>query len=167
MKKSSNQGNQLAGKLWVATVGLSLAAVGALFIWYLWAVYQKAGKMDHWVETPCLLEKSAMDDSELTQRYATKYTYISEYRYQYQGRSYLGKQYKRLQPASGDKRKITKLLKANPAGSQMICYVDPDEPENAVLVKDSKASIYSIWFPALFLVGGLVMAISVFRTGQK
>jgi hypothetical protein len=38
------------------------------------------------------------------------------------------------------------------------CRVHPRDPDFAVLKPDSLAPGYSIWFPALFVVGGLGMA---------
>ena len=35
-------------------------------------------------------------------------------------------------------------------GTETTCFVDPDAPERAVLKKDSKAALYTLWFPCLF-----------------
>jgi hypothetical protein len=42
----------------------------------------------------------------------------------------------------------------------MICYVDPKSPDRAVLKRDTKAALYSIWFPCLFVIGGAGMILS-------
>ncbi len=42
-----------------------------------------------------------------------------------------------------------------PVGKMTTCRVDPANPDFAVLKPDSLAPGYSIWFPALFVVGGL------------
>ena len=36
-----------------------------------------------------------------------------------------------------------------------MAYVNPSDPDFAVLKPDTKAAGYSIWFPLLFVVGGL------------
>ena len=46
------------------------------------------------------------------------------------------------------------------------CYVNPVEFNSAYLKPDSLAPGYSIWFPALFVVGGLGMVISALRPGK-
>ena len=35
------------------------------------------------------------------------------------------------------------------------CFVDPQNPQLAILKPDSLAPGYSIWFPALFMIAGL------------
>lgn len=144
-------------------MGLFLIVVGSFFIWYLWAFYQKASRMDQWVETPCIIEKSEIDASGLTQHYGTKYELVTLYRYEFGGKEYLGNKFQRIQPASGQKDKIESKQKQFPEGASTVCYVDPDSPGSAVLKKDTKASIYSIWFPGLFVFGGFGMIVTALR----
>jgi hypothetical protein len=42
------------------------------------------------------------------------------------------------------------------------CRVNPHDPDFAVLKPDSLAPGYSIWFPALFVIGGLGMTVRAF-----
>lgn len=122
--------------------------------------------MDSWVETPCVIEKSEVDDSGLNQHYGTKYALITSYRYQFGGEEFIGSKYKRIQPSSSHKEKITSKQEAYPVGSETVCFVDPENPSDAVLKKDSKGSIFSIWFPGLFVLGGIGIVISVLRQGK-
>jgi hypothetical protein len=41
-----------------------------------------------------------------------------------------------------------------------VCWLDPDLPEMVVLKKDSKAALYTIWFPFLFIIGAVGMIYS-------
>jgi hypothetical protein len=41
--------------------------------------------------------------------------------------------------------------------SKVEAYVNPDDPTEALLEHETKAPGYSIWFPAWFLVGGLMV----------
>lgn len=148
----------------MVSMGLLLCAVGILFIWYLWMFFQKSSLMDSWVETPCMIEKLEIDSSEVNQHYSTKYQMVTGYRYQYDGDEYLGTRYKRLQPASADKEKIEKKMVPFSIGQPSTCWVDPEKPDSAVLIKDSKAAIYSIWFPGLFVLGGLGIIVSALRS---
>lgn len=132
-------------------------------MWYLWAVFQKSSLMNDWVETPCVIEKSAVDDSGLNQHYGTMYSLITSYNYVFDGKGYTGSKYKRIQPAGSDRKKIEKKQEEYPVGASTVCFVDPDHPAAAVLKKDSKGSIFSIWFPGLFVLGGVGMIVSVFR----
>ena len=46
-------------------------------------------------------------------------------------------------------------IKEYPAGKTTTCRVNPNNPDFAVLKPDSLAPGYSIWFPGLFVIGGL------------
>jgi Protein of unknown function (DUF3592) len=166
VKKLPNQGSQMAGKLWMISMGLFLMALGSFFMWYLWAFFQKSSRMDHWVETPCVIEKSEVDDSGFNQHYGKKYALVTVYRYQFKGQEYVGQRFKRIQPVGSHFEKISKLAQETPAGQATLCFVNPDDPASAVLKKDTKGSIYSIWFPGLFALGGLGMVISALRQSR-
>jgi hypothetical protein len=45
------------------------------------------------------------------------------------------------------------------------CRVDPANPDFAVLKPDSLAPGYSIWFPALFVIGGPGIAVRALTRG--
>ena len=152
-----------AGRIWTVSLGLFLILLGGFFAWYLWAYYKKASQMDDWVEVPCLIEKSEIDHSGRTQHHAPKYSMVVEYRYQFAGKEYRSNRFQRIQPSSAQKRKIESKRQDYPEGSSAVCYVDPANPERAVLKKDSKASLYSIWFPGLFVFGGLGMVVAALR----
>jgi hypothetical protein len=40
-------------------------------------------------------------------------------------------------------------------GMNTECFVDPQNPQLAILKPDSLAPGYSIWFPGLFMIAGL------------
>ena len=44
---------------------------------------------------------------------------------------------------------------------------DPDDPSVAVLKRDSKASIYTVGFPLLFVAGGIGMVVRAFLGGDR
>ncbi len=146
------------------SMGLFLMALGSFFMWYLWAFFQKSSRMDHWVETPCLIEKSEIETG-LNQRHGKKYTLVTAYRYQFNGHEYLGNRFKRIQPVSSHQEKIASLVEETPVGTKLVCLVDPANPGSAVLKKDTKRAIFSIWFPGLFALGGLGIVISTIRQG--
>ena len=47
-------------------MGIFLVGIGSLFVWYLWASYQKAKAMDAWIETPAMMLSSALAVSYCT-----------------------------------------------------------------------------------------------------
>ncbi len=109
---------------------------------------------------PCRIESIAVDDTRLNQRGMPKYLLEISYRYQWNGHDYLGNRYKRLPSEASDPRKLKPLLARYAAGEETVCHLDPDAPELVVLKKDSKAALYTLWFPCLFIVGGAGMIAS-------
>ena len=120
--------------------------------------------MNDWVKTPCTIQTSEADDTTRNQRGDPKYILEITYHYEFDGTPYVGDRLKRLPVEGSDPRKVNLKLKEYPAGRETVCYVDPDEPDFAVLKKDSKAGLYSIWFPCLFIIGGAgIMLSALFR----
>lgn len=148
-------------------MGLSIAAAGFFFLWFLWKNFDVAQEMNHWVETPCEILAVTVDDSQINQHFETKYEFQVSYRYEFDGETRLGEQVKSKPVVGGIPKKMEKWQRRFQAGQSAVCYVDPDNPDEAVLVRDTKASIYSLWFPALFVVGGLGIALSGLLSGWR
>jgi hypothetical protein len=60
-----------------------------------------------------------------------------------------------------DKFKAEEALSNYPTGRNLICFVNPNNPKEAVLEHGTKAGLYSIWFPLLFVAGGLGIFINM------
>ncbi len=58
-------------------------------------------------------------------------------------------------PWSSKRKLMESRIQDYPVGKSTTCRVDPKNPDFAVLKPDSLAPGYSIWFPALFVIGGL------------
>ena len=156
--------DNLAGRIWKAFLGLGIAIAGWVFALYLWGSYERAAVMDSWIEVPCLIEATNIDDSQLNQRGVPKYILTVTYRYTFDGKEHTSDRYKRLPTEGSDPRKVKAKEKKYSVGEESVCYVNPEDPDFAVLRKDSKAGLYSIWFPCLFIVGGAGMILTaIFR----
>jgi hypothetical protein len=151
----------------MAGMGLFIAAAGAFFIWFLWKNFDVGQEMDVWIETPCEIVAATIDGSQINQHFETDYEFQVSYRYEFGGETFLSDQVKSKRVSSGDRRKMEKWESQYPTGSIAVCYVNPQEPAEAVLERDTKASIYSIWFPGVFVIGGLGIAISGLLGGRQ
>lgn len=69
-----------------------------------------------------------------------------------------GSHIKRVDSASQHEENALAKLEDYPVGLDTTCYVNPTNPEQTVLRHDTRAALYSIWFPLLFVFGGLGMA---------
>jgi hypothetical protein len=58
-------------------------------------------------------------------------------------------------PWAKERARAERQLENFPEGLKTMAFVNPAQPDFAVLKPDTKAAGYSIWFPLLFVVGGL------------
>ena len=144
-----------SGRLWMASLGLSLALAGSVFTWVLWVAWQRAEETRRWPEVPCRIVVSRVVSERPTPN--SNPAYRSEIRYQYvfQNKAYTSTRLKRVDSPSQHEDVIRKKISIWKSGTDTVCYVNPAQPEIAVLKHDSRAPLYSIWFPLLFVFGGL------------
>jgi hypothetical protein len=146
----------LAGRLYLAGIGLSLALMGSLFFWLMWRSYDRAQEMQHWPEARCVILSSEIEERRIDPNGPPEFRVNVSYGYEFGGEPRTGDHLTlRGNPWTSKRDVIEERLKEFPAGTSTKCRVDPENPEISVLKPDSKAPGYSIWFPALFVVGGL------------
>lgn len=152
-----------AGAFYFAGIGLAVALVGAVFVYLLWNSYKKASATREWTETPCLVIMSKVGERS-AEHISREYNWSVEYLYEFGGESFSGKRHT-LRGSKWSSRKdgVEALIKQYPVDEQAVCFVNPDEPSEAILEHDSKAAGYSIWFPMLFVIGGLGIMVSSLR----
>lgn len=145
-----------AGSLYLIGVGLLLALSGAVFTWLLGTSFNRAREMDQWQEVSCYILESELRERRIGAEVPTDYRFGILYGYDFDGEAYTSSNYDlRGNAWVKDAQRIFPLLNRFPAGSEQTCFVNPAKPTQAVLKKETKAPGYSIWFPILFLVGGL------------
>jgi hypothetical protein len=154
--KPTRRGSLIGGLL----IGGSLAAMGVLFCSLLWKSYSRAMETRGWAETPCAITAAWIGEEPFAV-YDRTPSYKVEVRYKYElhGESFTGTKIRRVDGRTRKKDKVDALLERYPAGLNTVCYVNPAEPTTAILKHETKAALYSIWFPALFVVGGIGIAI--------
>ena len=152
--------SRLFSALGGVALGLSLAVAGAVFCWLMWRTYGKAREMDHWLDVPCEIVEARVEERIEVPNTPVSYVPRVVFRYEADGSIREGDRIKRVAPRSAHRQKMEELIAPFPPGSSAVCHVDPADADNAVLIRDGKYPIYSIWFPALFVVGGLGVAVS-------
>jgi len=152
----------LPGRLWKAAMGLVLAAVGGFFCWYLYAAWKKADDMQRWTPTPAKILSSEVREYLFNHLSRMEYQAEVRYEYTYQGTRHIGERIRAWPVRSSKQDEVNEWIVPYPAGTEVTAYVNPANPTLAVLKRNSKAALYSIWFPLLFVVGGLGMAITAF-----
>lgn len=148
-----------AGRLYLVFIGLATALLGLLFVWLMGRSYLRAHAMRSWPEVPCVILASELNERRIDPNSAPEFQFSVQYGYEWQGQSFTGDHYTwRGSSWTSRKAQAEELLGTYPVGSRQTCRVDSGNPSFAVLKMDSQAAGYSIWFPGLFVIGGLGIA---------
>jgi len=153
----------LPDRLWKACLGLSLVAAGSFFCWWLFATWQKAALMDSWIPSQAVILSSEVVPWRFNEFSRAEFQPKIRYRYEVGGVMRESERIRRVVIRSAHQEKAAAWVEDFPKGALVTAWVDPAAPEHCVLRRDSKAAIYSIWFPPLFVVGGLGMIWSALR----
>ncbi len=139
-------------------LGLVTAAIGGFFCFHMASAYLRIKATHEWPEVPCLITRSHIVEFQPVPNVSPRYRLDVEFFYEFEGQS-LQSNLLRSRERTTTKRDQAEQWQARfPAGSEAICHVNPDDPSHAVLELESLAVGYTIWFPGLFVVGGLGMA---------
>lgn len=152
-----------AGAIYLLGIGIFLMLIGGLFGWLMWRSYGNAVTTRHWDEIPCQIIRSEVE-SRTVDRISTEYSWAVEYEYQLGGEVFVSsKSMKRGAKWTKEVENADRFVKEFPEGSERVCYVNPASNAQAILIHDTKAAGYTIWFPGLFAIGGLGMVVGAVR----
>ncbi len=160
--KDTTKENWLGSLLWGLALGTAIAAAGVVFCYLLLVAYHRAMETRGWAETPCEVFASEVREFKPTPHSPMNYKADIQYSYFFGDKQFEGNRVRRGDGASGNRSKAEKVVEAFPVGDS-VCWVDPAAPENAVLRHTSKAALYSIWFPGLFVLGGVGIMVAAVR----
>lgn len=160
-KKSSSTGR---------TVGLLFfgvfALVGGGLSWFLLVnPVIKYSTSASWVETPCVIESSRVRSHDSDD--GTTYSVDILYRYEFNGRTYKSNQYDFMGGSSSGYRGKEDVVRQYPRGKKTMCFVNPDDPAEAVLHRGFSPMMLFGLIPLVFLVIGVGGLIFMFKSGSK
>ena len=148
--------SDLAGRLFLIALGLIIALLGALFVWLLARSFLRAYSMRQWPEVACVILASEVEEKRHDPDSPVEFRQDLSFGYEWKGTAYTGDHLTlRGSPWSSKREEIESRAAQYTAGMSTTCRVNPADPAVAVLKPDSLAPGYSIWFPGLFVVGGL------------
>lgn len=109
-----------------------------------------------WPELPCTI----LDSEVVTVRSSDSTTYRAEvsYRYTFAGREYTSKRYNFFTGSSSGRSGKEAIVAAYPKGAQRSCYVNPEQPSEAVLNRDFSITYLFGSFGLIFVVVGGIVA---------
>lgn len=145
-----------AGRWYLVILGLILALLGGLFVGLMARSYLRAHAMRSWPEVACVILTSEVEQRQIDENSAAEFRQDLSFGYEWQGTAYTGDHLTlRGSPWSSSRATAEERVASYPVGKRTTCLVDPKDSNFAVLKPDSLAPGYSIWFPALFVMGGL------------
>ena len=157
------------GRWFMVGIGLATALLGALFFGLMLRSFLRASEMRKWPELPCVILVSEIEQRRHDPYSPIETRHVVSFGYEWQGKPKTSERLSLRGSPWSSKPGVTEKRAADyPVGMRTTCWVKPDDPDFAVLQLDSMAPGYSLWFPALFIVGGLGIAVrSLSRAAPK
>ncbi|MCB1065273.1 MAG: DUF3592 domain-containing protein, partial [Verrucomicrobiae bacterium] len=115
----------------------------------------------HWVETPCQIIWSRVQSHDSDD--GTTYSVDIFYEYQFGGETHRSNRYESMSGSSSGRSGKVTITRRYPKGSQQVCFVNPDQPEQAVLVKGITAWVFFMALPLVFLLVGIGVLVGSLR----
>lgn len=112
----------------------------------------------HWMKTPCTVIWSRVKSHESDD--STTYSVDIFYEYQFAGQTHRSNRYRFMSGSSSGRTAKEGIVRKFSTGSQQICYVNPDLPEQAVILPGFSPVAFVALAPVAFLVIGLGLLIS-------
>ena len=151
-------------RVYLSIIGLLLAVVGGVFLALMWRSFQRAREVEQWPVVPCTILRSAVDERQIDPNGPVERRFSVLYGYQWEGANRDSELWKlRGSGWTSKGENVQALVARYPEGSAQKCRVNPGDPEIAVLELESKAPGYSLWFPGIFVVGGIGMIVGAWR----
>ncbi len=129
-------------------------AVGAITFCFMFVAPVFHGmQATTWQETPCTIVSSEVethhgDDSD-------SYSVRIVYNYDFDGRHFESDRYHFMVGSTGGRSGKQAIVDRYPPGSKSICYVNPDDPTQAVIHRGFSTDMLFGLFPLIFLAVGL------------
>lgn len=140
----------ILGKLGLSLFFLFFFMMGSLFEVLILREFGGAMGQRFWKRVPCTVVASEVREFGGESPYA----FTVGYQYDYGGRRYSGSGYKRGYSSSDTYSGAQELVQKYPVGRAATCYVNPQNPGEAVLKRDSLLIGLVVLFPLIFVAIG-------------
>jgi hypothetical protein len=144
-------------------LGLLLVLAGVAGALAMWMSFRHAMETRSWKPAGCLVASSQLVSERPTPNSPVMHRADVRYRYTVDGTTYEGNAVRRGMSASSDLAKMKAVVDKYPPGTETTCFVNPADPSGAILEHSSKAALYTIWFPLLFVAGGAGIIAAAWR----
>lgn len=117
----------------------------------------------HWVETPCTVIWSRVLSHDSDD--GTTYSVDIFYEYAFAGETHRSNRFRFLTGSSSGRSGKVAIVRNYPEGSRQVCYVNPDRPEQAVLLPGLSAAAFLAAIPLVLLLLGVALVAGSLRSG--
>ena len=143
---------KLSRWFFICFFGLFFLVGAAMFTFTFIIPVWKIVQAQKWVETPCTITHSNVkvhdgDDGDT-------YSVEIHYKYEFGGKEYKSERYHFFHGSSSGKSGKQKVVQKYPRGSERICFVDPNNPESAVLYRGWSWELLIGGFALIFVAVG-------------
>ena len=124
----------------------------------------RINKARHWPSAPCTVLSSEVESHSGE---GASYSILITYEYQYNGQRYTSDRYSFFAGSSIGRSGKAKVVAAHPPGRETVCYVNPDDPSDAVLHRGLTADMWFRLVPLLFVVIGAAGVVFGLRSWRR
>ena len=151
--------------------GLAATAAGVATVYYVILAPMKARKASAgWVETPCVIRESSVSRSTSSNRIGERdsefFTIDVSYDYQFDGKEYTSDQYDFYEISTGEVEWKEEVVEKIPPGTETVCFVNPDEPSEAVLSRGKNVGFVTAIPGLVFLLAGVASLVAAIFGGM-
>lgn len=167
MSHDHQKGSGRAGVLFLCMIGLMLVLIGGIFEWLMWRSYQQAKASRSWPQAEAVILHTRVDKRQIKGS-PKEFRVNILYGYTFDAKNISSNRFSpRGSKWTKDESTAKELMKTYPVGTSHQVWVDPSSPGDGILKHDTKAAGYSLWFPAVIIVGGLGMVWGAIRSSSR
>lgn len=134
--------------------GLVFALIGGVAFWFLFVrPLSRFVAAQSWQETPAVIAESQVLESSDSD--STTYKADVHFTYTFEGREYRSNRYNFLDAYSSGREGKEEIVAYYSPGLHTVCWVNPEDPSEAVLKRDFSLTYLIGLFPLLFLLVGV------------
>lgn len=144
-----------SGRSWVGVVFFSFFFLMGAAFFYVICVnpVMMIIQARNWAEAPAVVRSSEVEENSSSD--GSTYRVKIEYNYEFQGREYESDRYSFFSGSTSGRDGKQDIVDRYPLGFKFSCYVDPNNPAQAVINRELTAQIFWGLIPLIFVVVGL------------
>jgi len=152
------------GRLFFSLFCLVFFSLGCLFLWLIGRDVARSLATYRWTAVPCVIRASRVITDD---RSENPYRFTVDYEYEVNGQKYRSPQTKLKDVRSGNYSEVLRLARQYTPEARATCFVNPRNPQEAVLQRGTLWFAFALLFPLPFILIGGGGAIGVWSKGAS